>query len=238
MPFSRGSSQPRDWTQVSDMQADFLPSEPPGKPIYRHTYILLHACSVTQLYPTLCDPMDCSLPGSSVHGIFHARILKWVAISSSKESSQPRDWTCISCISCIAGEFFTPEPLGKPTYMLYIVLFIHVCAYMCISMCICCSVTKSYLNLCDPVDCSPPGIPVLHHTQSLIKLMSIESVMPSNHLILCCPHLLLPTTYKFYMETKMSLEKRKAESRKTGSLSGSIYRREANSESVEEWMDG
>ena len=71
------------------------------KPIYRHTYILLHACSVTQLYPTLGDPMDCSLPGSSVHGIFHARILKWVAISSSKESSQPRDWTCIFYVSCI-----------------------------------------------------------------------------------------------------------------------------------------
>ena len=46
-----------------------------------------------QLCPTLCDPMDCSLPGSSVHGIFQARILEWVAIFFSRESSQPRDQT-------------------------------------------------------------------------------------------------------------------------------------------------
>ena len=42
---------------------------------------------------TLCDPMDCSLPGSSVHGVLQARILEWVAISSSRESSWPRDQT-------------------------------------------------------------------------------------------------------------------------------------------------
>ena len=41
--------------------------------------------------PTLCDPMECSLPGSSVHGIFQARVLEWVAISFSRGSSQPRD---------------------------------------------------------------------------------------------------------------------------------------------------
>ena len=56
---------------------------------------------------TLCDPMDCSPPGSSVHGILQARILEWVAMPSSSRSSQPRDRTCISCISCIAGRFFT-----------------------------------------------------------------------------------------------------------------------------------
>ena len=48
---------------------------------------------VTQLYSILCDPMDCSLPGSSVHGILHARILEWVAIPFSRGSSWPRDWT-------------------------------------------------------------------------------------------------------------------------------------------------
>ena len=47
---------------------------------------------------TLCDPMDCSLPGSSVHGIFQARILEWAAISSSSRSSRSRDQTCISYI--------------------------------------------------------------------------------------------------------------------------------------------
>ena len=51
-----------------------------------------------QSCPTLCDPMNCSLPGSSVRGVFQARILEWVAISSSRGSSQRRDRTCISCI--------------------------------------------------------------------------------------------------------------------------------------------
>ena len=50
-------------------------------------------CSDPKLCPTLWDPIDCSLPGSSVHGIFQARILEWVAISYSRESSQPRDRT-------------------------------------------------------------------------------------------------------------------------------------------------
>ena len=59
---------------------------------------------VAQSCPTLCDPMDCSLPGSSVHGIFQARVLEWVAVSFSRRSSQPRDWTRVSCI---AGKHFT-----------------------------------------------------------------------------------------------------------------------------------
>ena len=57
-----------------------------------------------------CDPMDCSPPGSSVHGILQVRTLKWVATPSSKGSSQYRNW---SCISYIIGRFFTTEPLGK-----------------------------------------------------------------------------------------------------------------------------
>ena len=56
-------------------------------------------------------PMDCSLPGSSVHEIFQAGILEWVAMPSSRASSQPRDQTRVSCI---AGGFFTAEPPGKP----------------------------------------------------------------------------------------------------------------------------
>ena len=47
----------------------------------------------------LCDPMECSLPGSSVHGIFEARVLEWVAISFSRGSSQPRDWTQVSHVA-------------------------------------------------------------------------------------------------------------------------------------------
>ena len=53
---------------------------------------------VAQSCPTLSDPMDCSLPGSSVHGIFQAIVLEWIAISFSKESSQPRDQTWVSHI--------------------------------------------------------------------------------------------------------------------------------------------
>ena len=59
---------------------------------------------VTQSCLSLCDPMDYSQPGSSVHRIFQARTLEWVAIPFSRGSSRPRDWTLVSCI---AGRFFT-----------------------------------------------------------------------------------------------------------------------------------
>ena len=62
---------------------------------------------VAQLCPTLCDPMDCILPDFSVHGIFQARVLEWVAISFSMGSSWLRDWTQVSCI---AGKRFTLWP--------------------------------------------------------------------------------------------------------------------------------
>ena len=58
---------------------------------------------VTQSCPILSDPVDCSPPGS-LHGIFQARILEWIAISFSRWSSWPRDWTQVSCI---VGRFFT-----------------------------------------------------------------------------------------------------------------------------------
>ena len=78
---------------------------------------LTHGCldvKLLQSCPILCDPMDCSPPGSSVHGILQARILEWVAMSSSRGSSQPRDRTHLFCSSCTACKFFTAEPLGKP----------------------------------------------------------------------------------------------------------------------------
>ena len=64
-----------------------------------------------QSCPTLCGPMDHSLPGSSVYGIFPVRILEWDAMPSSRGSSWPRDWTRFYCI---AGGFCTTEPPGKP----------------------------------------------------------------------------------------------------------------------------
>ena len=56
-------------------------------------------CTCAQLFPTFWDPMDCSQPCFSVHGIFQVRILEWVAMPSSRGSSWPMDWTHISCIS-------------------------------------------------------------------------------------------------------------------------------------------
>ena len=67
---------------------------------------------VTQLCLTLCDPMECNPPASSVRGILQARILEWVSISFSRGSSRPRDLTQVSCI---AGRFFTTELSGKPS---------------------------------------------------------------------------------------------------------------------------
>ena len=60
--------------------------------------------TVSQSCPTLCNPTDCSLLGSSVHGILQARILEWIAISSSRGSSWPRDRTHLSCASCISRQ--------------------------------------------------------------------------------------------------------------------------------------
>ena len=80
------------------------------KPLY------IKACAKSlQTCLTLCNPIDYSPPGSSVHGILQVRILEWVAMLSSRESFWARDWTHISCVSCRADEFFTAEPLGKLT---------------------------------------------------------------------------------------------------------------------------
>ena len=68
----------------------------------------------TEAHLTPCDPMDCSLPGSSVHGIFQARILECGAMPSSRGSSQSRDGTWVHYVSCTVGELFSAEPLGLP----------------------------------------------------------------------------------------------------------------------------
>ena len=65
---------------------------------------LFSQSEVSHSCPALCDPMDCSLPGSSVHGIFQARVLEWVAISFSRGSSRPRDRTQVFHI---VGRSFT-----------------------------------------------------------------------------------------------------------------------------------
>ena len=63
---------------------------------------------------TLCDPVDCRLPSSSVHGVLQAGILKRVSMSSARGSSPSRDRTHACCGSCTAAGFFAAEPLGRP----------------------------------------------------------------------------------------------------------------------------
>ena len=67
-----------------------------------------------QLWPPLCDSMDCSLPGSSVHGIPQASVVEWVALLSSWESSQPWDQTCVSYVSFTGRLLYPYSHLGSP----------------------------------------------------------------------------------------------------------------------------
>ena len=106
-------------------------------------YWSLSESEVAQSCPTLCDPVDCSLPGPSVHGIFQGRILEWVAIFFSRRSSWPRDWTQVSLI---VGRHFTiwatvvpivtefSEPLGTPlVYLIYLVLLGYLLVILALS---------------------------------------------------------------------------------------------------------
>ena len=72
-------------------------------------FATFYACSVIQLCLTLCNPMDYNPLGYPVHGVSQARIMEWVAISFSRESSQPRDQICISCGSWIGRGILLPE---------------------------------------------------------------------------------------------------------------------------------
>ena len=104
---------------------------------------------VAQLCPTPSNPMDCSLPGSSVHGIFQARVLEWVAIAFSITMVQFSSIQLLSRVHLFGTQWTAAHQASL-------------------------SITNS---------------------QSLPKPISIESVMPSNHLILCCPLPLLPSIF-------------------------------------------
>ena len=110
--FFRASSWPKNQTHISCTAGRFFTAKPPGKPHYSmphamHTALYVYVyvsyeCMLAQLLEscvTPCDPMDCSPPGSSIHRILQARILEWVAISFSRGSSWPRDWTWVSHIA-------------------------------------------------------------------------------------------------------------------------------------------
>ena len=112
------------WKQFSESLVIPMPLSLP--PWLQPSVILVEdyyvcVCPVAQSFLTLCDSVDCSPPGSSVHGILQARTLEWVAISFSRESPQPRDRIhvpALEVVSCITGRFSTLEPSRKPPRLL------------------------------------------------------------------------------------------------------------------------
>ena len=115
-PLSKGSSRQEYWSGLSFPTPGYLPDQgldlgfphcrqiPTDLRHQRSLYIYIGDL-VTESCPTLCDPMDCSLPGSSLYGILQARVQEWVAIAFSRGSSWPRDRTWVSCIP---GRRFKP----------------------------------------------------------------------------------------------------------------------------------
>ena len=101
----------------------------------------MRVCSVTQSCPTLCDPMVCSPPGSSVQGISQARTLEWVAMFSSRRSSDPGTEPTSRAL---AGGFLTTELPGKPQAILLVNSLFLKWKWS--------EVAQSYLALCDPMD--------------------------------------------------------------------------------------
>ena len=125
----------------------------------------------TQSCPTLCDPMDCSPPGSSVHGIFQARILAWVAMSLPRGSSRLRDWTRVSYVSYIGKRVFitsAEKPIIIVTFffIIYVIylglhrIFASCCAraFSCRGFS-CCGARAQYLRCM--------GLVTLRHVESL-----------------------------------------------------------------------
>ena len=123
----------------------------------------MRVCLVAQTCPTLCNPMDCSLPGSSVQGVLQARILEWVAIPSSRGSSQPRDQTHVSCGSCIGRSgFLTTKATWESLVITVRAKLLQLGPNPCDPIVITAAAKslQSCPTLCDPIDGSPPGSPV------------------------------------------------------------------------------
>ena len=102
-----------------------------------------------QVCPVLCNPMDCSLSGSPVHGILQARRVEWVAKSYSRGYSLPRDQTCNSFVSHIGRQ------------VLYYYCHLDSVQFS--------SVAQLYLTLCHPMDCSTSGFPAHHQLSELAQ---------------------------------------------------------------------
>jgi len=156
--------------------------------------------SVIQLCLTLCDPMDCSLPGSSVHGIFQARVLEQIAISSSRGSSRPRNQTRVSGYYC-ADSF--PLHHLRSLMNAYIkthqIIYLKYAVYCMSTINQIRSVAQSCLTLCNPMNRSTPGLPVHHQlpefTQTHVRRVS-DAIQPSHPLSSPSPPAPNPSTHK------------------------------------------
>ena len=140
----------------------------------KYTCLCVCVCTHAQSFSrclTFCNPLDCSLLGSSIHGISQVRILEWDTISYSRGSSPPKDRTCVSCISC-TGRWILYHCATWEYIYVQSLSFVQLFA------------TPWTVR-------STPAPRSSTVSQNLLKFMSIESVMPSNHLILSCPLLLL-----------------------------------------------
>ena len=138
-------------------------------------------CLVAQLCLTLCNPMDYSPRGSSVHGISKARILEWVAISSPGDLPNPWIEPMPPVLQANSSPVSHQESPNE--IILWLAYRLPFSQFS--------SVTQSCLTLCDPMIAALQASLSITNTQSSLKLMSIELVMPSSHLILCRPLLLL-----------------------------------------------
>ena len=172
-----------------------------------------------------CNPMDCSPTTSSVHGIVQARILEWVAVSYSRGSSQPRDKTHVSCISCIGRWILHHWATRETQHVFPSSLKLLLLSWQCIEA------QRGHWKEFFKSTCSPSvqfsSIQSLSHvwllatpwttahqaslsitnSWSLPKLMSIESVMPSIHLILHRPLFLLPSIFQSILTSWWTLSK-------------------------------
>ena len=153
-----------------------LPLLHPSPGWYIETFACEHQfSSVAQSCPTLCNPMNCSPPGSSVHGISRARTLEWVAISYPRGSFQPRGWNHVAFLSFIHSwvlyHLATWEALYKHSVQFSLV------AQLC-------------LTLCDPMDRSMLGLPIHHQllefAQTHVCRVS-DAIQPSHPLLSTFP---------------------------------------------------
>ena len=164
-------------------------------------------CARVQSCLTLCGPMNCRLPGSSVHAIFQAWILELDPISYSKGSSQPSQGLNIQLLSLLHLQADSLLLCLLESPYIY-----AVCVCVCVCVCIYIYVVQllGHIRLFgNPMDCSTPGLPVLHHLPKLVQSHVVESVLLSNYIVLCCPLLLLssvfPGTRVFFNESTLCI---------------------------------